>query len=257
MITLSNGLTIASLENYNPVTTITTREHTLYAVQTTRDVSDIGVEYLADSVSSSLYKPWEVQRTGPRLKLELATRTPADQALELLHSAAFRSGLGNSLYCPSHKVGSHGTADLATFTSKHFKSGRAALLGVGISHQALTKFAELLKLEAGSGPCNLASKFSAAELRTEPGGDRAYVAVASQTAGAVNVAEAMTNLLLQRILGSGPSVKYGLGSGLLAQAAASVGGNSAASGVCQMYSDAGLIGALMVSEAASAPCCPL
>ena len=54
-------------------------------------MSDIGVEYLADSVSSSLYKPWEVQRTGPRLKLELATRTPAVQALELLHSAAFRS----------------------------------------------------------------------------------------------------------------------------------------------------------------------
>ena len=56
------------------------REHTLYAVQTTRDVSDIGVEYLADSVSSSLYKPWEVQRTGPRLKLELATRKPVVQA---------------------------------------------------------------------------------------------------------------------------------------------------------------------------------
>ena len=80
----------------------------------------------------------------------------------------------------------------------------------------------------------------------------AYVAVAGQTAGAVSVAEAMSNLLLQRILGSGPSVKYGLGSGLLAQAAAGVGGNCAASGVCQMYSDAGLIGALVVSEAASA-----
>ena len=100
------------------------REHTLYSVQTTRDVSDIGVEFLADSVSSSLYKPWEVQRTLPRLKLELATRTPATKALELLHSAAFRSGLGNSLYCPDHKVGSHGTADLAAFTSKHFTSGR-------------------------------------------------------------------------------------------------------------------------------------
>ena len=66
------------------------------------------------------------------------------------------------------------------------------------------------------------------------------------------MAEAMSNLLLQRILGSGPSVKYGLGSGLLAQTAAGVGGNCAASGVCQMYSDAGLIGALVVSEAASA-----
>lgn len=302
--TLSNGLTIASLENHSPVTTIGVaikagarnegydnagvthalrvasgmatskntafgicrnlqqvggsmsctqgREHTLYSVQTTRDVSDIGVEFLADSVSSSVYKPWEVQRTLPRLKLELATRTPATQALELLHSAAFRSGLGNSLYCPDHKVGSHGTADLAAFTSKHFTSGRAALLGVGISHQALTKFAELLKLEAGAGPGTLASKFSATELRSETGGGMAYVALAGQTVGAVSVAEAMSNLLLQRILGSGPSVKYGVGSGLLAQAAAGVGGNCAASGVCQMYSDAGLIGALVVSEAASA-----
>ena len=58
----------------------------------------------------------------------------------------------------------------------------------------------------------------------------ACVAVGAQTAGAVNVAEAMSNLLLQRILGSGPSVKYGVGSGLLSGAAASAGGNAAASG---------------------------
>ena len=41
------------------------REHTLYSVQTTRDMFDVGVEFLADSVSSSLYKPWEVHRTLP------------------------------------------------------------------------------------------------------------------------------------------------------------------------------------------------
>ena len=40
--------------------------------------------------------------------------------------------------------------------------------------------------------------------------------------------------MLQRILGSGPSVKYGAGSGVLSAAAASVGGNVAASGVCQV-----------------------
>ena len=51
-----------------------------------------------------------MQRTLLGLKLELATRMPATQALELLHSATFRSGLGNSLY---HKVGGHGIADLA------------------------------------------------------------------------------------------------------------------------------------------------
>merc|ERR1712112_676467 len=285
--TLSNGLTIASIENHSPVTTLGVvikagsrnetydnlgvshalrvasglatkkntafgmvrnlqqvggnmsctqgREHTLYAVQTTRDVSDIGLEYLTDSVSNSLYKPWEVQRTLPRMKLELATRSPATQAMELLHEAAFRSGLGISLYCPSSKVGSHGTAAINQFTAKHFTAGRAALLGVGISHSSLTKLAELLKLESGTGPSNVATKFSAGELRSETG-------------GAVNVAEAMSNLLLQRILGTGSNVKYGVGSGSLSQAAANAGGNVAASGICQMYSDAGLIGALIVSE---------
>ena len=107
---------------------------------------------------------------------------------------------------------------------------RATLLGVGISHQALTKYAEMLKLESGAGPSNIASKFSSAELRTETGGGMAYVALAAQTSGAVNVAETMANLLLQRILGSGSSVKYGSGSGALAQAAAQAGGNAAASG---------------------------
>jgi len=302
--TLSNGLTIASIENHSPVTTLGVvikagsrnetydnagvshalrvasglatkkntafgmvrnlqqvggnmsctqgREHTLYAVQTTRDVSDIGLEYLTDSVSNSLYKPWEVQRTLPRMKLELATRSPATQAMELLHEAAFRSGLGNSLYCPSSKVGSHGTAAINQFTAKHFTAGRTALLGVGISHSSLTKLAELLKLESGTGPSNVATKFSAGELRSETGGGMAYVALGSQTGGAVNVAEAMSNLLLQRILGTGSNVKYGVGSGSLSQAAANAGGNVAASGICQMYSDAGLIGALIVSEAGSA-----
>ena len=59
----------------------------------------------------------------------------------------------------------------------------------------------------------------------------AYVALGSQTGGAVNVAEAMSNLLLQRILGTGSNVKYGVGIGSLSQAAANAGGNVAASGL--------------------------
>ena len=54
-----------------------------------------------------------MQRTLLGLKLELATRMPATQALELLHSDTFRSGLGNSHYFQDHKVGGHGIADLA------------------------------------------------------------------------------------------------------------------------------------------------
>ena len=47
---------------------------------------------------------------------------------------------------------------------------------------------------------------------------------------------------LQRILGSRPAVRN------TEPAAVSVGGNVAASGVCQMYSDIGLIGNLVIAE---------
>merc|ERR1719341_2852994 len=210
------------------------REHTLYTVQATRDQTDVAVEYLTDVVSNQAFKPWELARSAPRMKLELASQSPATQAVELLHQAAFRGGLGNSLYSAPAKVGSHGTAQLSQFVSKHFTTNRAALLGVGVSHSALTKFTDLLHLESGAGPSATASKYAGGELRV------------------VNVADCMAALLLQRVLGMGSSVKYGTGQGKLAQAAGAVSGNAAVSAICQTYSDAGLLGAMVVTEAASA-----
>merc|ERR1712123_196972 len=287
--TLKNGLNVASIENHSPITTLGVilkagsrsethdnagishslriaaglgtktktafsicrnlqqvgasmvatqgREHTLYTVQATRDQTDVAVEYLTEVVSNQAFKPWEVERSIPRMKLELASRSPATEAVELLHQAAFRGGLGNSLYCPTHKVGSHGTAQLSQFVSKHFTTNRAALLGVGVSHSALTKFADLLHLDTGAGPSTTATKYSAGELRVETGGGLAYVALAANTAG---------------VVGMGASVKYGTGQGKLAQAAGASSGNGAVSAICQMYSDAGLLGAMVVCEAASA-----
>merc|ERR1712098_440768 len=165
----------------------------------------------------------------------------------------FRSGLGNSLFCPPHKVGSHGTAVLQSFVTKHFTTNRAALLGVGVGHSSLTKFADLLSLETGAGPSGVATKYHGSELRVETGGKLTYVALAANCAGAVNVAEAVAAMLLQRVLGMGSHVKYGGGSGKLSRAAAgAASGNFAVSGIGNIYSDSGLIGAMVVSEAAVA-----
>jgi len=302
--TLGNGLTVASIENHSPVTTLGVavkagsrnetydnaglahtlriaaglatknnsafgitrnlqqlgasmtctqgREHTLYTVQTTRDNTDVAVEYLTDVVSNQAFKPWELSRSAPQLKLELATRSPATQAVELLHQAAFRSGLGNSLYCAPGKVGSHGPAQLSQFVSKHFTTNRAALLGLGVSHSALTKYADYLHLDTGAGPSAVASKYAGGELRVESGGGLAYVALAADTAAVVNVADCMAAMLLQRVLGMGASVKYGSGQGKLAQAAGDSSGHAAVSAICQTYSDASLLGAMVVCDAASA-----
>merc|ERR1712123_468108 len=228
------------------------REHTLYTVQATRDQTDIAVEYLTDVVSNQAFKTWELTRCAPRMKLELASASPATQALELLHQAAFRSGLGNSLYSAPAKVGSHGPAQLGQFVAKHFTTNRAVLLGVGISHSNLNKYASLLHLDTGAGPSATASKYAGGELRVETGGNVAYVAIAADVAGVVNVADCMAAFLLQRVLGMGSSVKYGTGQGKLAQAAVAAGGNAAVSGICQSYSDAGLLGAMVVTDVAAA-----
>jgi len=253
------------------------REHTLYTVQVTRDQTDVAAEYLLDCVGGQAFKPWELERNVGKIKLDLAQRTPATQAVELLHQAAFRSGLGNSLYCPAHKVGSHSTATLQEFVSKHFtagraalvgshstatlqefvskhfKAGRAALVGIGVSHSALTKYSGLLSLDSGSGPVSAPAVYHGAELRCETGGGLTYVALAGDCAGATAGVDSVAAMLLQRVLGSGSHVKYGGGQGKLAQAvAAATSANCAVSALGQMYTDAGLLGALIVSEAGAA-----
>lgn len=148
------------------LTCVQGREHTLYTIQATRDSTDLAADYLCDVVSNQAFKPWELERNLPRMKLELATKNPAADAVEMLHQAAFRSGLGNSLFCAPHKVGSHSPAQLQTFVSKHFTAGRSALLGIGVNHASLAKFGELLNLESGSGPADVASKYGGGEVRT-------------------------------------------------------------------------------------------
>jgi ubiquinol-cytochrome c reductase core subunit 2 len=303
--TLKNGVTVASIENHGPVTSLGVvvkagsrnesyenagishmlrvsaglatkkntafgitrnlqqagtglvctqgREHTLYSIQTTRNNTDMAVDYLSDIVSNQAFKPWELGDNMPRLKLELAQVSPSAQALELLHTASFRSGLGNSLFCAEHKVGSHSPAQLQQFVSKHFTTGRTALVGVGVSHAALTKYAELLSLEEGSGPSNLATKFYAGEERMETGGSLAYVALAASVPGATSVKEALACMLLQRILGMGAQVKRGNSQGKLAKAAAAASAsNHSVGAIGPMYSDSGLLGALVIAEGGSA-----
>lgn len=249
------GLTRNLQQAGGSLTCLQGREHTLYAVQTTRDQTDIAVELLLDAVGNQAFKPWEVSRNAaPRMKLELAQKSPATEAMELLHQASFRSGLGNSLYSSSNRVGSHGPAVLQQFVSKHFTANRAVLLGLGVGHTALTKYSELLQLDSGSGPGAVASKFHAgAELRHETGGGVATVALATNCAGAVSVADCVAAMLLQRVLGMGSHVKWSNGQGkLAAAAAAATEGNHSVAALCQTYSDAGLLGAMIVCEAEAA-----
>ena len=61
--------------------------------------------------------------------------------------------------------------------------------------------AELLSLEEGAGPSNVATKFFAGEERMETGGNLAYVALAAAAPGAtsVKVSFASIEIILKKV----------------------------------------------------------
>lgn len=62
---------------------------------------------MKEVVSGQIFKPWELQENSSRLKIDLKTRPWMTRAIDLLHKAAFRTGLGNSMYCPKSMAGKH------------------------------------------------------------------------------------------------------------------------------------------------------
>ncbi len=62
------------------------------------------VDFLLDCAGAQAFKPWEVKDNVGRMKLELEQVEPAVRVNEMLHRAAYRAGMGYSLYSPEHMV---------------------------------------------------------------------------------------------------------------------------------------------------------
>lgn len=220
----------------------------------TRDKVDFAIDYFLDAIATPSFKPWELSDNSYRLAMEISELSNEAKASELLHQAAYRSGLGNSLYSPVHMIGKHKPAIVESFFKKHVAANRAVLVGIGIDHKVLHKYGDILKLEKGSGS-GAPAKYFGGELRQNSGGRQAVITLAAETSGLGNVREAVACRLLQKIMGTIPSVPYGNGTGQLQKALnAKVGGDasSAVSAINYSYADSGLFGAFIVSDAASA-----
>ena len=56
-----------------------------------------------------------------RVGIDIANINPAERATELLHKAAYREGLGNSIYSPPHMVSKINYLYLGTLNIKFFQ----------------------------------------------------------------------------------------------------------------------------------------
>lgn len=227
------------------------REYITFSSQVLSSKVDAVSDYLLDVIANPAFKPWELTDASRRVGVDIAGMDPAIRANELLHKAAYREGLGNSIYSPPHMVGKHGPNLLGAFHQKHFTADRACLVAVGdVDHNHLIKLAGLLDLGKGAGPGGPAAKYFGGEQRHDSGGKLAYVSLAADCTGS-SVKEILAGYLLQKILGVGSRVKYGAGAGQLQNAVGS-DVDGAVSSILHDYSDSLLIGASIICEASGA-----
>lgn len=86
------------------------------------------------------------------------------RAVDLLHKAAFRRGLGNSLFIPKYKLGNISSETLQHYVASTFLTGRAAVVGLGVDHDQLEQYAQALALESGEGRTP-SSEYKGGEIR--------------------------------------------------------------------------------------------
>lgn len=218
------------------------REFIYYTLETTQDNLNDALELLKQLVSGQEFRPWELTDNEPRLKFDIAALPPQIRAVDLLHKAAYRRGLGNSLFISPKRIGKVSSESLQHYACNMLTASRCAVAVVGGSQERANMVAQHLNLSSSEVSAE-ASKYFGGELRKEMGGDLAHVAIAVQGAQAGSP-QALALAVAAKALGNGPVTKWGSDNSPLAKAIGNVG-PFAAAGFNVAYSDSGLFGVVL------------
>ncbi|KAJ8716136.1 hypothetical protein PYW08_013421 [Mythimna loreyi] len=219
------------------------REFVYYTLETTQDNVDEAVALLNKLVSGQEFRAWELDDNLPRLKFDIAALPPQVRAVDLLHKAAYRRGLGNSLFISPKKIGKISSESLQHYAGNLLTAANCAVTVVGDTQERANLIAQNLQLGSGDFKFESNTKYYGGELRKEMGGDLAHVALAVQGAQA-GTPQALALAIAAKALGSGPVTKWGASNSPLAKAIGNVG-PFAAAGFNVSYSDSGLFGVVL------------
>lgn len=225
------------------LTATTDRESIAYTLQITRDKLNDALIFLEDVATQQVFKPWEISDQLPRLRYELSTVPETTRVMELLHKAAYRSGLGYSLYSPKRQLGKINTESLQHFVNTWFTGSNCAVVATGVPLSSVSQFATSLKVVSGDKAPE-ATKYYGGELRKERSSELTTVAVAVESSGLNKEKDALAYAVLQRAVGDGPRVKWGTSASPLQKQVSSAASADqfAISSFNASYSDSGLFG---------------
>ncbi|XP_043503076.1 cytochrome b-c1 complex subunit 2, mitochondrial [Polistes fuscatus] len=231
------------------IITTSDRESIAYTLQVTRNNLNQALQFLEDVATQQVFKPWEVSDQLPRLRYELSRIPETTRVLELLHRAAYRTGLGNSLYSPKRQVGQINPEALQHFVNTWFTGSRCAVVATGAPFSEVCSFASNLNVKSNNAQ-DVPTKYHGGELRKERNSPIASVAIAVESTGLNKEKDALALAVLQRAIGTGPQVKWGSSISPIYKSASGVAGKQtfAISALNAIYSDSGLFGFIFSSE---------
>ncbi|KAJ3656854.1 hypothetical protein Zmor_015899 [Zophobas morio] len=232
----------------------TTREIVAYTLQGTRKAIEKTLPFLTEVATMQAFRDYEVRDNAHCLDAHLATLPPRERVIEWLHKAAFRKGgLGNSLYIPCHNVGKISVDDMEAYTSKYFTSGRAAVVALGVEHDALVKYASTLQIPKGAGGAPPPSPFKGGEIRIDERGNRALVGIAIPGPSSADPKTNIAACIVKNVLFGSSRVFRGVSrSSLLGKATAGIGAPFQLFPFSEYYSDQGIIGVVVSAPAEAA-----
>jgi len=212
------------------------------------------MENMAPGIVDPAFKPWEMGDVKAQCANDIATLDATAANLELLHKTAFRDGLGNSVYCDKLKLAVLGPADLEEFASQHYIGGGISVVGANVDHNELLRYStDLLGSLPGGASVTTAQQYHGGELHMNTSNGFSYASLVGAGAGLTS-ADLPVFVILQRLLGSGTSIKWGSNtvSSRLNRSVADVSeGPRMVTALNVSYSDAGLFGVHAVASPSS------
>ncbi|RNA42134.1 cytochrome b-c1 complex subunit mitochondrial [Brachionus plicatilis] len=227
-----------------------TRESTTYLLESTRNNTSRGVDILSEIISRPQLRHWEIDDARSRLEFELDVydQQPELKIVEMIHKASFKNALSNSLYAPRFNVANLKSELLSDFREKNFTSNRLTLVGLGMQHDDLIRYADQFRLPSGS-PSRQTAQYHSSELREENLDDLVHVAVSAEGVSQSSK-EVLASALASHAFGSVYSrIKYSNGATRLSRSVLPLAREAA--GVTSFnanYSDAGLFGFHLVGN---------
>uniref|UniRef100_UPI00358DF3C1 cytochrome b-c1 complex subunit 2, mitochondrial n=1 Tax=Myxine glutinosa TaxID=7769 RepID=UPI00358DF3C1 len=234
-----------------------TREYTMYSMNALRDHIHDLANILGGILTKPLYYPWELHDIRQRMRLEksIAMHSTHMAVLEDLHMIAYKNALRNSLYCPDFMMEKFTQDMMMDFIHNHITSSRLAVVGIGMSHDAVQAAAERhFKITEGSGRPIDKVKYIGGEHRVHTDSKLVHTLLVAESSSVVGP-QAGAFAVLQHVLGAGPYTKRGLNSGSKLSPALNKASRfpSVAMAFNASYSDSGLFGIYSIcpSEAVS------